>query len=298
MFMKKHDKDFIECLKKSKLGDAQSQVQMANYYELGFMVEKDIYKAVYWWERAANQGVLWAQYTLGNFYMNDMLSYYTSEDLYKNKELTKKDYDYDKGIYWYTRAAEGGLLSAQRKLGDYYIGSYGTPKNISDAIYWYKKASEQGSVECQFNLGTIYYNGNGVKKDVEQAIYWWENSSAEGHIASQFGLALCYYTKKDINKLIYWITKAAENEHTKAQSVLGSMYSSGEHVEQDLIKAAYWWEKAANSGDPSSQYYLGMFYELEKNDISIAIDWYNKAAAQNFIAARDKLIKINENKNK
>ena len=72
-------------------------------------------------------------------------------------------------IYWLTKAAESGLLDAQRDLG-YRL-----------AIYWYKKAALAGDKKAQYNLGLSYFDGDGVKPSKRWSRFWLEKAAQQKH---------------------------------------------------------------------------------------------------------------------
>ncbi len=69
-----------------------AQYNLAILYEDGEGTEKNLEKAFYWYQKAAENGDSMAQYHLA-------LSYYKGEGIEKNLE---------KAFYWYQKAAENG----------------------------------------------------------------------------------------------------------------------------------------------------------------------------------------------
>ena len=69
------------------------------YYK-GTGVTKDYKQAVYWYSKAAEQGLAEAQYNLGLCY-------------YEGKGVPQ---DYKQAVYWLSKAAEQGLAEAQESL--------------------------------------------------------------------------------------------------------------------------------------------------------------------------------------
>ncbi|MCI4588919.1 SPOR domain-containing protein [Sphingobium sp. BYY-5] len=60
----------------------------------------------------------------------------------------------------------------------------------------------------------------------------------------------------------------------------------------DYAKAIGEWRPLADSGDPDAQFNMGQAYKLGRGvqpDLSIAMDWYRKAAAQGHMRAEDNL---------
>ena len=85
-------------------------------------------KAMYWYEKAAEQGSASAQYELGNFY-------------YRGAGVSQS---YEKAMYWYEKAAEKNNAEAQYMLGAFYAMGIGVPQNDETAEMWLKKAKENG----------------------------------------------------------------------------------------------------------------------------------------------------------
>lgn len=103
------------------------QFNLGNCYYYGYGVSKDYEKAVYWYEKAANQGYATAQNNIG-------YCYETGNGVIQ---------DYEKAVYWYEKAAIQDHASAQSHLAGCYYDGKGVPKNYEKAIYWYEKAANQ-----------------------------------------------------------------------------------------------------------------------------------------------------------
>ena len=95
-------------------------------YRDGDGVAEDADKAVYWYEKAAEQGHAEAQWALGFMY----------DDGSDVKQ------DYTKANYWYEKAADRGNSSAQNHLGmRYYEGSHGLSQDKQRGCTLLKAAS-------------------------------------------------------------------------------------------------------------------------------------------------------------
>jgi uncharacterized protein len=97
---KMDDNKYKKLQEQAEKGDAKAQYELANIYAKGEGVEKDLKKAVYWYEKAAEQGHSYAQYNLGLMY-------------YKGLGVEK---DFNTTRYWYEKAAAQGDEDAQRNL--------------------------------------------------------------------------------------------------------------------------------------------------------------------------------------
>jgi len=63
---------------------------------------------------------------------------------------------YAKAVYWFTKLAEQGNVSAQCELGLCYYYGLGVPKDNEKSVYWYTKSAEQGNDIAQSKLGHLY----------------------------------------------------------------------------------------------------------------------------------------------
>lgn len=129
---------------------------------------QDSRQAVRWMRPAANRGHLYAQFNLGEAYLNG----YGIEQ--SNSE----------GISWLQQAANGGLADAQVSLGLKYDEGVGVAQDSELAVKWFRRAAKQGNRDAQNNLGIAYATGEGMPKDYVQAYRWLELARIAGHPAS------------------------------------------------------------------------------------------------------------------
>ena len=229
------------------------------------------------WKNSAEQGFAVAQNSLG-------VDYTTGQSV---------PIDYEKAVFWYTKAAEQGYASAQNNLGICYKNGQGVPQDYEKAVFWYTKAAEQGYAGAQTNLGLRYAKGQGVPQDYEKAIFWYTKAAEQGYATAQSILGEYYHKGKGVNqdygKSLYWFTKAAEQGNAGAQYNLGFMYKNGIYVPQDNQKAVYWFTKAAEQGLIIAQVNLGLcFYKglgVIKNYKKM-VYWLTKAAEQGYAVAQ------------
>ena len=73
-------------------------------------------------------------------------------------------HDPEEAIYWYRKAAEGGLPEAQYTLGEYYLLCEVEPvvKNWRQAAFWFRKAAEQGHSNAQLRFAGMNEDGLGI----------------------------------------------------------------------------------------------------------------------------------------
>lgn len=93
-----------------------------------FWLESQLFKkAIYWNERAAENGSVSAQYWLGQRYVD--------------VDGDGQPIDYNKARYWWEQAAAKGDLLAPLDLGIMYYLGEGTPVDYVKAEYWLDKAN-------------------------------------------------------------------------------------------------------------------------------------------------------------
>src|SRR6187401_3368034 len=73
------------------------------------------------------------------------------------------------GLSWVRKAAEGGLVEAQRDLGTRYSLGQDVKEDRAESVRWFRKAAEQGDAESRFHLGVAYQYGQGVELDLAEA---------------------------------------------------------------------------------------------------------------------------------
>lgn len=122
--------------------------------------------------------------------------------LYSFDDLPNTEPDYEKAVYWLTKAAESGNAHSQAMLAD-FLGRdeykqypfYSKDKRF----YWYKKSAENGELFGQRSMGEFYFHGfEGetvtLKKDIKEAIKWFEKAAAQEDIPS-YQMLIHIYSK-------------------------------------------------------------------------------------------------------
>ena len=153
---------------------AVEQYNLGVSYAKGQGVKQDYKKAVYWYEKAAEQGYVVAQNDLG-------FCYGTGRGVKQ---------DYVQAAYWYKKAAEQGNAMAQSNLGLFYANGLGVVQYYEKAVYWYSKAAKQGQAQAQNNLGFCYEHGLGVTKNLAKAKKWYKKAAKKGNDTAKNNLKI------------------------------------------------------------------------------------------------------------
>ncbi len=93
-------KHLDDLLARADGGDPKAQLDLALCYDSGDGIERDKEKAVYWFEKAAEQGSIEAQYLIG-------LMLYQGEAVPQNRS---------RAVYWMKKAADKGDAKAKWAL--------------------------------------------------------------------------------------------------------------------------------------------------------------------------------------
>lgn len=313
---------FSKNIDAAKNGNPKAQYEIAQCYEYGIGVTKDINQALYWYQKAADQGSGAGMNALGSCYLNgkgvpidyEKAAYWfkkaaengsaAGEINYKEAKKRIEDKskntanssviqnDYQKNI----EAAKNGDTQAQLKIGICYQTGNGVKQDYSAALEWYEKSANQGNADAQTCLGLCYGMGYGVSEDFVQAIKWWRKAANQGNAQAQYYLGNCYNhgtgVSVDKTHAALWYQKAADNGNANAQFMLGVYYSTGTGVSENASEAASWWLKAAIQGHVDAQYLIGICYDNGEGigqDKREALYWYKKAADQGHQEAKNKI---------
>lgn len=108
----------------AEAGDGRAQYWLADMYEHGYGVKKDVGKALSWLDKSAKQGVVLAEARLGEIYL-------------RGEEAVQ---DFAKARQWLQKAASRGNAQAERMLGQMEAHGLGGEKDIVRAYAWYQLA--------------------------------------------------------------------------------------------------------------------------------------------------------------
>jgi TPR repeat protein len=241
--------ELAELKAKAESGDAIAQYKLGFRYCVGQGSPTNFAEAAKWLRKAAEQGIIVAQYDLALVFE-------------KGDGMT----NYVEAAKWFRKAAKGGNAEAQADLGiDYLIGK-GVDKDSREGVKWLRKAAEQGVVRAEGNLGSCYANGDGIETNYIEAVKWLRKAAEQGEDYAQLGLAQCYTdgagVVKNYVEAAKWYRKAAEQGLAEAQVNLGVCYHNGDGVPQNYVEAYEWLNLASAQGNAEAKQFLS---DLEQN---------------------------------
>ena len=238
----------------AKEKDPFAMHQIGMMYERGLGVKADMEKALSWFERAADLGLVMAMVEAGKLYSNEDLPFY----------------DARKAYVWYLKGAGLGYHEAELHLGDCYYVGFGVEEDVEKAEICFQRAADHGSHEACDALGTIYVLGDGAEPDFDKARKYFEMGAFAGDANCCYKLGDCYFygrgTEVDLDSAKEWYERAWDLGSAAAAASLGMLHiihasdSNDEEYEKEQELGFQWVQKAADAGDVNGLAYLGNCY--------------------------------------
>ena len=140
-------KSAVEIYKElAELGVPLAQWRLGRCYDCGDGVKEDQKMAFELFGKAAKQECAEAQSSLGNYY-SSLFNGLFSSPVQRNDKCA---------VVWYLKSAMNGYFEAQMNLANHYYSGLGVKEDLSQAVYWWTKAANQEVASAQFLLGRSY----------------------------------------------------------------------------------------------------------------------------------------------
>ena len=149
-------------------GDACGQYELGICYAIGNGVERNEKKALFLYQKAAEQGHAGSQFEVGSALLEDC----------KNNRILLAE-----AIGWLQKSAAQGCLQAEKQLARHYWGLWFAERQNSgyqsnetsdnycaEWLYWLKRAALHGDAESKHMVGTMYFEGVIVEKDKKKGL--------------------------------------------------------------------------------------------------------------------------------
>ena len=252
---------------KAQGGDPEAETTLALAYHGATLLRRDDEQALLLLHKAADQGFMPAQESLGIF---------SEMGIGMEKPAPTEAID------WYTKAAKQGSLDAATNIALMYADGIGIPKDPAQALTWFRQAADGGDATAQYNLALIYRNGKGVPKDHKESARWLTAAADQNLVPAVMDLAAQSLhpsdgTPADPARAIHYYERAANLGSAPAATTLGDIFTNGTLDKPDYAQAMKWYEKAADQGMPQAQFRLGQL--LARNNQSRA----NRIAAYQWL---------------
>ena len=211
--VKDYEKAFLNANRFSYFKDKDGFRKIGYFYEHGFHVEKNIEKAMEFYQKAYVLGDYVAGYNLAILYI--------------------KENEYLEAVKYLALGVYNEHISSIKLLADIYFKGLGVYKNIDVALKLYLSLLSKGDLSIIDKIGQIYYQ----KEDYYNAIKFFEQGYKNNDLDSIYHLAVCHAKAKgtnlDLGKAISLYELGAKNGHKKCIKNLAIHYQNGIGVKQD-----------------------------------------------------------------
>lgn len=173
---------------------------------------KDAITSVEWLRKAANQGFVEAQISLG-------FMLYEGSDVPRNVA---------EAVTWFQKAADAGSSKGALNLGLIFdSGGLGIPQDWKQAASWFRKAADNGNAQAQRCLSNLYREGRGLSQNPLEAAKWCLRAAESGDAYAQFNMGVHFETglgvAKDWTKALKWYRSAAAQGNQDALKTLAGL---------------------------------------------------------------------------
>lgn len=164
-------------------------VTLADYYERGFGTTEDKQKSIEWYEKGAEFITDNIDKAECHLLIGDMASYFDTEEM---KIREKNNYDLARSIY--LEEANKGNADALLQIGLMLCNGKGVEKDESRAFEYIERASlKLQDGEAIFWLANCYLRGMGIAKDERKGFdLLFDASQRKNHVASMLLMCYCY----------------------------------------------------------------------------------------------------------
>jgi len=226
----KEERAYEELYCCAQQGDVHAQARLGEMYLNGEGgVAKDLKEAVYWFSKAADSGLSYAEVQMGHFYRDGL----------------GVERNIHKAICWYETAAHQGDITAMLALGDLYSkGWYSVSANKEKAYHWYYCAASLGSFEAEYRIACLLVKGFKGPCGSTKGLEILTKAADEGNPEALKELGDLYaegrLVHKDLKRSREYYRAAVNYGSKEAAFKLGMIYEAGEGVPKDREKAASW----------------------------------------------------------
>ncbi|MCF7761915.1 MAG: sel1 repeat family protein [Cephaloticoccus sp.] len=218
-------------------GDGQAQWQLAQAYEKGDGVGRDVAKALVWLTSAAESGVPEAQYALAENYFKGELGLQRSVP---------------QALEWLRKAALQGNLAAGYRLGEIYFNGYGVEKDYVRAAAAMKQPAMANYSDARVYYGYMAFTGQGMTRDKEKGAAMLRQAANAGQQRALILLWQAYAVGEllplDVHELQRWLAAGVQDGDLRAHERLGLALYLGQGIDQDREVARPLLQEAAEKG--------------------------------------------------
>lgn len=189
------EKGLFWIMKLADAKDGSAMFELALYYAKGYLVERDLEKALSLMEKASKAG-RWMADKIAEDYRSAIATLKAAENgdaqamsdisiFFRNiAESIDEDDPCDNNelaLMWVKKAYDLGCEDAKYQLALCYRDCATDPSDKEKGIEMLIEMANSGDEEVQWELAFMYRNGRGVEENIEKAFYWGEMAAAKGY---------------------------------------------------------------------------------------------------------------------
>ena len=182
------------------------------------------------------------------------------------------------------KALEGDQYSMWHVAYDYLVGK-GVEQNIEEGEKWYKKLVELGNEEASIDYSKMCFYGNVLPKDTRKAVDILKKYLDNGCYKSQEWYAEILDSEefRQYEEAFEMMKKSASQGYEDAMINLGVMYKFGHGTPRNTGMALQYLKPIADKNIPYAAFHVAEIYH-EANDMEKAIQYYSIASVENPVA--------------
>ena len=159
---------------------SKAQMLLSTLYADGLGVAQDYEESIRWLQKAVQKKTGGVGYNLESGQLAVVYSK-LGECFLFGKGVKE---DQEKGLGFYSKAAELGYAEAEVQVGICYSEGWAVKKDMAEAVKWFEKAARKHDFGAFYLLGNAYKNGEGVPQNFVEAYKWYILATAVGNVSS------------------------------------------------------------------------------------------------------------------
>lgn len=217
--------------KLAELDNPTGQFNLAIQYLKGEGVEQSFEQALYWMQKAEENG---------------------DDDAPAHVEKYSKIIDLQK------KADDGDVSAMSELAGEFMSLGLSLGEDFEDDLFekclaLAKKAEGAGDPGAMWILALAYDHGRGVQTDKKRAIEYYQKGAELNHSGCQNSLGIAYIQGENVpenkTKGFALCLKSAEQGYAPAMKTVGTCYQFGHGVDDSMKSAIHWYEKYLEVAD-------------------------------------------------
>ena len=276
-------------LQAAEQGDRRAQLRLAMCYQHGGLVAPDERQAMYWFERAAEQGSLAAQMAFADHlwkngdptaekWLEALATRGDPESCFRYGSVLLADGRTREAVLWLQRAADHGHPGAQLAYGLLHVTPRdgkveNVPHSYKKAAYWFEKASRQGLAQASYELSRLYALRSFSLRDSAMARRYLERAAEQGHAHAQYLTGRAYWrlrVEPDADVVaVTWLVRASHQGHDVAARLLDTICAVPRTPSQNVLQTQLAAIRAAAKFNLalSTRFELAQAFGLERHEM-------------------------------